>query len=353
MRRRGERYRLRKMAPTRRRGLRWRFVTIAVAVCLTTWIIATTVIEAERSQGPYRTTTDRIYAQLVWLIAQRSNQSAIMLHNIRNNATAMSRTGLEQELSDLATASKTIESQASSIPPPAGDPSVRDLLLKAMSDRAEAASLLMRGVDRILAAGSVTTAATSLLEEAGRRLASADSTFARFRRALEHARGGWLLPRSQWITNPSAWKPTGLATFAQSVASASNLFAVHDVMLTTAAITPSAETSVGAVSVLPPTNQVSVEVVIYNNGNLSEQRVPVEATIQPQSTSSGATPSATKTEVSRKLVTIHPTRYLAVDLSALRVTKGTTYLLTIQVGPTSSQPLSPSDQETFTIQIAP
>lgn len=341
------------MAPTRRRGLRWRFVTIAVVVCLMAWIIATTVIDAERSQGPYRTTTDKIYAQLVWLIAQRSNQSAIMLHDIRNNATAMSRTGLEQELSDLATTSKSIESQARSIPPPAGDPSVSYQLLRALHDRSQATTLLMRGIERILVAGSVSSGATSLIDEAGRYLASADATFARFRRSLQRAPGGRLLPRSGWITNASAWEPAGLAIFAQSIASASNLFAVHDVMLTTASVTPSPETSVGATSVLPPTNQISVTLVIYNNGNLVERRVPVEATIQAQSTTSGTAPSRARTEVSRTLVAVSPAQYRAIDLPALRVTRGITYLLTVQVGPTPSQPLSPSNQETFTLQVAP
>ncbi len=349
-----QRYRQERMAPTRHRGLRWRFVTIPVALCLMAWIITTIAIDAGRSQSPYRRTTNQIYAQLAWLIVQRSNQSSGDLHNIRNNATAMSRTALEDQLSRLATTSSLIASQARSIPAPAGNPLLRPQLLAAVRDRSDATRLLKRGIDKILRAGAVSTSSTSLLDKAGRYLARGDAAYARFRKDMQRSPGGRLLPRSAWITNPAAWKAAGLATFAQSIASASNLFGVHDVVLTTASITPSAETSAGGISVLPPTHKLLVRLVIYNNGNLTERKVPIQATLESQGSASGTpSPATAKSETSRKVVALRPTQYLAIDLPALAITPGKTYLLTLQVGPTPSQPLTSSNQETFTIQVAP
>jgi hypothetical protein len=77
------------------------------------------------------------------------------------------------------------------------------------------------------------------------------------------------------------------------------------------------------VSVLTPTNQISVDVVLANDGSVAEPRATVHYTVADQS--SGATSSRTHT------VALAPATSQALPTTTFGVAPGTTYVLTVSV----------------------
>ncbi len=131
------------------------------------------------------------------------------------------------------------------------------------------------------------TDATNRIAAAGALLAHSDSLYSSVRRALRTAAGNGRLPKSAWVSNPQLWAPGAVASQIDLMTSSPSLAAVHDLVLRTVRINPpTLPTPQGAsanVSVLTPTTQISVDVVLANDGSVAEPRATVHYTLASQS----------------------------------------------------------------------
>ena len=134
---------------------------------------------------------------------------------------------------------------------------------------------------------------------------------------------------SVWVTRPQLWQLGSVAAQVDLLATSSTLTATHYVVLRTVRLSPPAlPTPQGApatVSVLSPTSQIGVTVVLANQGSSNEPRVSVRFSLADQ------TSGATTTEVRTTPLALGASVTLP-DVT-LRVKPSTTYVLTVQVIP--------------------
>ena len=194
--------------------------------------------------------------------------------------------------------------------------SVRSGFAAVFADRAQSMSELRAAIDGYLGmqprpvAGAATTVAsgdgasatlltateaTNRIASAGALLAHSDSLYRSVRHTLRTAAGNGRLPKSTWVKNPQLWAAGAVASQIDLMSSSPSLAAVHYLALRTVLINPPAlPTPQGGsptVSVLTPTTQISVDVVLANDGSVAEPHATVHFTLAEQS--SGATASRT------------------------------------------------------------
>ena len=134
-------------------------------------------------------------------------------------------------------------------------------------------------------------------------------------------------PRRRGCSDPQLWAAGAVASQIDLMASSPSLAVVHYLALRTVQVSPpSLPTPQGGpanVSVLTPTNQISVDVVLANDGSVAEPHATVHYTVADQS--SGATSSRTHT------VALAPGASQALPTARFGVVAGTTYVLTVSV----------------------
>lgn len=119
----------------------------------------------------------------------------------------------------------------------------------------------------------------------------------------------------------------------------------------------------GAVSILPPTPNVVVVVVVANAGDITEPQVLVLATLtplQPASKGSGhsrrakpaSSPSAAPLVVSEAVGTLAPGASRYLQLPPLTVTDGRTYRLEVSAGSGTRAAMTDEITDSFTIEVA-
>ena len=123
------------------------------------------------------------------------------------------------------------------------------------------------------------TQATNRIAAAGALLTRSDALYRSVRRSLATAAGHGRLPRSVWVTDPQVWQLGSVAAQVDLLATSPTLAATHYVVLRTVHLSPPAlPTPQGApanVSVLSPTSQIGVTVVLANQGSSNEPHVTV------------------------------------------------------------------------------
>jgi hypothetical protein len=171
------------------------------------------------------------------------------------------------------------------------------------------------------------SAATDRIAAAGGLLTRADSLFGSVRRTLAGAAGHARLPRSVWVTNPTAWAPGDIGGLVNAVAASPTLAATHYLELRTVRLTPPAlPAPPGAppgLSVVSPTTQLGVSVVLGNNGSVTEPSGTVRFTLANQTSGAATTRNESLALAAGASATL-PTVTFGVK-------PGTTYLLTVSV----------------------
>ena len=139
------------------------------------------------------------------------------------------------------------------------------------------------------------TQATNRIAAAGALLSRSDALYQSVRRSLASAAGHGRLPRSVWVTDPQLWQLGSVATQVDLLATSSTLAATHDVVLRTVRLSPPAlpapQGVPAGVSVLSPTSQLGVTVVLANQGSADEPHVSVHFSLATEPS------GATKTQV--------------------------------------------------------
>jgi len=308
------------------------------------------LVDVSRQSQGYDATSNRTLAAQGTVVAEQSNATASSATALMNTLQSQNRPGLQIALDNLVqqTADESVRADAAARATPLG--TVGAGFAAVFADRAQSMSDLRAAIDGYLGmqplpitgTASTTTAAagdganatlltateaTDRIAAAGALLAHSDSLYATVRHALRTAAGNGRLPRSAWVSNPQLWAPGAVASQIGLMASAPSLAAVHYLALRTVLINPPAlPTPQGGapnVSVLTPTTQISVDVVLANDGSVAESHATVHYTMASQS--SGATSSRTHT------VALAPGASQALPTANFGVIAGTTYVVTVSV----------------------
>ena len=308
--------------------------------------------DVSRQSKVYDAASNRTLAAQGSVVAKQSNATASSATALMNTLQSQNRPGLQIALDNLVqqTADEAANAHAAAGATPLG--SVGAGFAAVFADRARSMSDLRAAIDGYLGmqpppvAGAATTVAsssganagasatlltateaTNRIAAAGALLAQSDSLYRSVRHTLRTAAGNGRLPASIWVQNPQLWAADAVASEIDLMASSPSLAAVHYLALRTVQISPpSLPTPQGApanVSVLTPTNQISVDVVLANDGSVAEPRATVHYTVADQS--SGATSSRTHT------VALASATSQALPTATFGVAPGTTYVLTVSV----------------------
>ncbi|HWD55739.1 MAG TPA: hypothetical protein VG346_11475 [Acidimicrobiales bacterium] len=300
-----------------------------------------------QSQG-YDTDSNRTLAAQGSVVAEESNATGTSVADLMNGLQTQNRLGLQVELDGVVTQSAAESTRAASAAQATPLGSVGADFAAVFADRAEAARNLRSAVDGYLGmqplpvAGAAATAAstsggqatllsgtqaTNRIAAVGALLAHSDSLYRSVRHTLATAAGHGRLPTSAWVRNSEQWGLGTVATQVDLMATSPSLAASHYLALRTVQITPPAlptpQGGSSSVSVISPTTQISVDVVLGNNGTVDEPRATVHLTIANQA--SGATSTRTDT------VALASAASRALPTTNFHVTPGQTYVLTISV----------------------
>jgi hypothetical protein len=193
------------------------------------------------------------------------------------------------------------------------------------------------------------TQATNRIAAAGALLESSDALYRAARRTLADGTGHGRLPASVWVTRPQLWQLGTLAAQVDLLATSPTLAATHDVVLRTVRLDPPAlptpQGAAAGVSVLSPTQQVSVTVVVANQGSVAEPRVVVRNTLADQTTGASVTQS--------EQTALALDASVAMPSATFTVKPGTSYVLTVQVAPPAGQTQTVGTALQQALQIAP
>ena len=145
------------------------------------------------------------------------------------------------------------------------------------------------------------------------------------------------------------WQLGSVAAQVDLVATSSTLAPTHYVVLRTIRLTPPAlptpQGTPADVSVLSPTSQIGVTVVVANQGSSNEPHVSVRFSLVDQT--SGATTSQVRT------TSLALGASVTLPNVRLRVKPSTAYVLTVQVLPPAGQTLTAGTAIQQPLQIAP
>ncbi len=352
----------------RRRSPARPIIVLGAVAVLAALLIGGLAEVSRQSQG-YDATSNRTLAAQGTVVAEQSNASASSATALMNTIQSQNRPGLQIALDNLVqeTADQSARARAVAGATPIG--TVAAGFAAVFADRAQSMSELRAAIDGYLGmqprpvAGAATTAAsggggsatlltateaTNRIASAGALLAHSDSLYSSVRHTLRTAAGNGRLPKSTWVKNPQLWAPGAVASQIDLVSSSPSLAAVHYLALRTVLINPPAlPTPQGGsanVSVLTPTTQISVDVVLANDGSVAEPHATVHYTLAEQS--SGATSSRTHT------VALAPDTSQDLPTVNFGVVSGTTYVLTVSVDVPAGQTQLAGTAAQYTLAIS-
>lgn len=322
-------------------------VILLVAVVIGLAFVIGGLTQVSRQSQGYDANSNRSLAAQGSVLAEQSNATSSQVRTLMNGLPQETRQGLQagldsavQQVSEQAARAMLVASSS-----PLG--SVATRFAAVFAERAQSMTELRAAVYGFLgmrpeaaagspADGSASTAPTVLLSatEATNRIATAgallshsDALYRSVRRSLATTPGHGSLPASVWVTDRQLWQVGVVAAQLDLVATSPTLAPTHNVVLRTVRLNPPAlPTPQGApstVSVLSPTSQLEVSVVVADEGTLDEPRASVRLSLANQSS------GATATRVETAALNFGATA--ALPQVTFDVKPGTAYVLTVQV----------------------
>ncbi len=324
---------------------------------------------AQQSQA-YDANSDRALAAEGTVAADQSNATSATVRKLVNDLPSQTRQGLQATLDSAVqqTADEASRAQVAAGSTPLGP--VATQFVDVFMERAQAMAELRAAVYGFLgmqpiapadapavgagAPGGGTaplsaTQATNRIAAAGVLLARSDDLYRSVQRSVGAAAGHAELPPSVWVTHSQLWQVGSVAAQVDLVATSSTLAATHYVVLRTERLNPPAlptpQGTPAGVSVISPTSQLGVTVVLANQGSSNEPHVTVRFSLVDQTT--GATTSQVRTTPLALGASV------TLPQVTLRVKPSTAYLLTIEVIPPAGQTLTAGTALQVPLQIAP
>jgi hypothetical protein len=344
-------------------------ILVLGAVAVLAALLIGGLAEVSRQSAGYDATSNRALAAQGAVVAKQSNATASSATALMNTLQTQNRPGLQIALDNLVqqTADEASGAAAAAGATPMG--SLGADFAAVFADRAQSMRDLRAAIDGYLGMqplpvdGSATTVAaragadatlmtateaTNRIAAAGALLTHSDSLYRSVRHALRTAAGNGRLPASTWVRDPQLWAAGAVASQIDLMGSSPSLVSVHYLALRTVQINPPAlPTPQGGsanVSVLTPTKQISVDVVLANDGSVAEPRATVHYTLAQQS--SGATSSRTHA------VALAPGASQALPTANFAVDPGATYVLTVSVGVPAAQTQLAGTAVQYTLTIS-
>ena len=326
--------------------------------------------QVSRQAEGYDANSDRTLAAQGTVAADQSNATSVTVRKIVNDLPSQTRQGLQATLDSAVqqTADEAARAQVAAGSTPLGP--VATQFVDVFAERAQAMTQLRAAVYGFLgmqpivpagapadapSAGSGGTAllsasqATNRIAAAGALLARSDALYRSVRHSLASTTGHGKLPPSVWVTHPQLWQLGSVAAQVDLVATSSTLAATHYVVLRTVRLNPPAlptpQGSPTGVSVISPTSQIGVTVVLANQGSSNEPRVSVRFSLADQT--SGATTSQVRT------TSLPLGASVTLPDVTMRVKPSVSYLLTVQIIPPTGQTLTAGTATQQALQVAP
>ncbi len=344
-------------------------ITLLIAAVIVLAFIVGGLTQVSRQSQGYDANSDRSLAAQGTVVADQSNATSSTVRTLINGLQSQSRQGLQAELDSAVQQTADESSRASlaaGISPPG---SVATEFAAVFAERARSMTQLRSAVDGFLGMGpfspagappdgAATTASAALLSAtqatnriaaAGALLSRSDALYRSVRRSLAAAPGHGRLPESVWVTDPQLWQLGSVATQVDLLATSPTLVATHDVVLRTVRLSPPAlpapQGVPAGVSVLSPTSQLSVTVVLTNLGSADEPHVSVRFSLAIEPS------GVTKTQLRSTPITLGAS--VALPDVVFGVKPSTTYLLTVQVIPPAGQTPTGATELQSELQVAP
>ncbi len=303
--------------------------------------------QVPRQSQSYDASSDRALAAQGAILAEQSNATSSQVRTLMNALPGQTRQGLQAGLDSAVqqTARQAARANLAASSTPFGPVATR--FADVFAERSQSMTELRAAVYGFLGMqpgtvtgspsdGSAVTAPTTLLSAteatdriaaAGGLLAHADALYRSVRRSLATTPGHGSLPASVWVTSPQRWQVGAVAAQLDRVATSPTLAPTHNVVLRTVRLNPPAlptpQSTPSSVSILSPTAQVEVTVVVANEGTLNEPRASVRFSLANQSS------GATATRVETTALGFGATAALPPVTFAVK--PGSTYVLTVQV----------------------
>jgi hypothetical protein len=327
------------------------------------------LVEVSSQSTGYNANTDRSLGALGSVVAEQSNTTSTQVDRLMSNLQAQIRQTLQSDLDSAVDAANAEAARAELAAGSAASGTIPGNFAVVFEDRADAVSDLRAAVYGFLgmhpsqtAGAPVTDApatapsallsagdATNRIAGAGDLLTRADQLYASVRSALAAEPGHARLPRSVWVTDPQQWQAGAVATQVDLLATSTTLQGTHYVVLRTIRLSPAAlptpQATPAGTSVVSPTTQLAVIVVVANEGTVDEPRAAVRFTLADSS--SGASTShveATQVE-SGTSVTLPDATFT--------VAPGTTYVLTVSLVLPQGQTDTLGTATQQTLEVAP
>jgi hypothetical protein len=377
-----------------------------LAIAAVAVVVIGSISKISSQSSAYRTSTDSGYGALASRVVDDSNETGGQLASLMARApglpnqqapyVAAARTEVQQGLDQAVLASEQEADDAADLVPPDPLGNVSGQLVKVMDDRATAVSDLRTAVDQRLGmaplpvagapSGSSAPATVPLvsIDQAGRSMTAAgallqhaDAEYASLLASIRHQRLAIRLPTSVWVPtadSKSPLSPSSLGNAASTLSASAALAPFHQLLISALGLTPPAIATGGtgiigescsapfavspapgsAPTILPPTNQLAVEVTVTNCGTVTETGVAVTETLAPADAPGTASPPAGARggkQVTK--VSVRSGGSAAVTLSPITVASGHTYLLTVSVAIPPGQANPTGSSQALLVQIAP
>ena len=322
---------------------------------------------SSQSKG-YDSNSERVLAAQAAVLADESNATSAAVRSLMSHLPTQTRQslqiGLDSAVQQSASQSAQAELAATSMPPS----SSASVLREVFAERARSMADLRTAIDGFLGLQPLTTnggseavrtsgtppllsadQATAQIADAGVLLARSDALWGSLRRAADSAISPARLPRSVWVTDPGLWQPAALAAQVDLITASPTLRASHDVVLRTVRLTPPAlpppAGTPAGISILSPTTQLDVTVVLANQGAADEPRVTTELTLAEQAS------GATTTRQAATALALGATATLPTI--AFSVQPGSDYVLTVRVVLPPGQTLTLGTATQQQLRVAP
>jgi len=353
-----------------RRRSRRQLLIVGSCALLVVALLVGGVARIGRQSSPYDASVNRSFAAQGAIVVQQSNATGATLRLLMRSMQNRDRRTLQAQL-DIVTAQADREATAAeSLATPVTPGGVQGAFATVFAERDQAARAISSAYEGLLGlhplpvAGAPETGtevvaaptvlssaqATDRIAAAGTILARADSRYGSLRRVLPGLAGHASLPASRWITAGAVWQPGPIATQVQLVSSSPSLQMTHRLVLSVVKVTPPALPSpTGAAtpgqSVLSPTTDVLVQVVLSNLGSVDEPHASVQFQLTPQPTGTAVTISRTSSLAAAGSVSLSPVSFT--------VKPGTSYQLTVAIILPEGQTDATGTSLSEVLQIAP
>jgi hypothetical protein len=394
--------------PTARRSNK-RIVILVVAVAVLGVIVGEVAADVVGSGHAAGRVAAQSYVAEVIPVVDESTSLAGTLHLVRNGTALVDRTHLERALADLVTGTSDNNAQLQSLAVPAPTARSGRLLESALEARERGARDIAGAVALAIGPTFGTRArsgADALLVAAGQQLIAGDKDYVNFVRSLPRSSGRSRLPASRWILAPASWTASPAAAWLARLSVMPKLQVHEDLVIvaltveppvvritglpttttsppttttsstTTTSTTPTSTTRPGATtsstttsptttsstttttttmqlppsgstSVLPPTQSVSVVLVVADSGNVPISDIWASASVVPEieTGSSGKVgPAAVEHSTAVRIGRLAPGTSVVVTLPSLKVRSGRQYTLWAAIG-TGKLPQGPVTQQ--------